>query len=320
VSEPQAIGIQQRGGTDVRASIARAAQATGVDFNYLLAQAKLESSLDPTARAGTSSAAGLYQFTRGTWLQTLDRHGAEHGMDWAGSAIDGGQVSDPGMRAQIMALRYNADASALMAAELANDNKMQLTQTLGREPDASELYLAHFLGIGGAQQFLSALQTNPGQSAAGILPKAAAANRSIFYDAGGSPRSVSGVMDVLRGKVNGAMDGGMPPMDWAMQGGGFDPGFGPGFGMAGIPGAYPGNFDVAAAQSQPQPTGSPVAQEFHAARQQVAAQGNRPSMADTLRNTFGVSGGGASGTGGDGRGNAPDFVRAAYDKLRSFNL
>lgn len=318
MSEPQAIGIQQRGGTDVRASIARAAQATGVDFNYLLAQAKLESSLDPTARAGTSSAAGLYQFTRGTWLQTLDRHGAEHGMDWAGSAIDGGQVSDPGMRAQIMALRYNADASALMAAELANDNKVQLTQTLGREPDASELYLAHFLGIGGAQQFLSALQANPGQSAAGILPKAAAANRSIFYDAGGSPRSVAGVMDVLRGKVNGAMDGrAMPPMDWAMQGGGFDPGFGPGFGMAGIPGAYPGNFDVAAAaQSAPPIPGGPVAQEFHAARQQVAAQGSRPSMADTLRNTFGVT----AAAGGDSQGNAPDFVRAAYDKLRSFNL
>ena len=45
--------------SDVRAAIARASAATGVDFNYLLAQAKIESALDPTARAGTSSAAGL---------------------------------------------------------------------------------------------------------------------------------------------------------------------------------------------------------------------------------------------------------------------
>ena len=311
MSDARAIGIQQRGGTDVRASIARAAQATGVDFNYLLAQARLESSLDPSARAGTSSAAGLYQFTRGTWLQTLDRHGAEHGLDWAGSAIDGGRVQDPGMHAQIMALRYDADASALMAAELANDNKVALTQTLGREPDASELYLAHFLGIGGAQQFLSALSSDPGQSAAGILPKAAAANRSIFYDRGGSPRSVAGVMDVLRIKVSGAMDGSAPPMDW---GGGFDPGFGiAGIPGAGLPGGYSANYDVAAA-AQAMPAGGPVAQEFQAARQQVAAQASRPSMADTLLNTFGA-------TGGDGQtGNAPAFVRAAYDKLRSFNL
>ncbi len=292
MSQPDPIGIQQRGGTDVRASIARAAQATGVDFNYLLAQAKLESSLDPSANAGTSSAAGLYQFTRGTWLQTLDRHGASHGLDWAGAAIEGGRVQDPGMRAQIMALRYDADTSALMAAELANDNKAELTTTLGREPDAAELYLAHFLGIGGAQQFLAALSSDPGQSAAGILPKAAAANRTIFYDASGSPRSVSGVMDLLRGKVSAAMDGSVPPANWAGQGGGFS---------------------VASATPTPFP-GGPIAQQFQAARQELAAQAGRASMAETLRSTFGV----ASAAGDAG--STPAFVRAAYDKLRSFNL
>ena len=294
MSQPEPIGIQQRGGTDVRASIARAAQATGVDFNYLLAQAKLESSLDPSANAGTSSAAGLYQFTQGTWVQTLDRHGASHGLDWAGAAIEGGRVQDPGMRSQIMALRYDADASALMAAELANDNKAELTTTLGREPDPAELYLAHFLGIGGAQQFLSALSTDPGQSAAGVLPKAAAANRTIFYDASGSPRSVAGVMDLLRGKVSAAMDGGLPPANWAgeQQGGGFS----------------------VASASQPQFSGGPIAQQFQAARQEIAAQPGRASMADTLRSTFGVA-----GTAGDA-GSTPAFVRAAYDKLRSFNL
>ena len=52
--------------TAVRGAIARAAQATGVDFSYLLAQARLESSLDPQANATASSAAGLYQFTEGT--------------------------------------------------------------------------------------------------------------------------------------------------------------------------------------------------------------------------------------------------------------
>lgn len=190
--------------TDVHAAVARAADATGVDFSYLLAQARIESSLNPAARAPTSSAAGLYQFTSGTWLATLERHGAEHGLGWAQDAIAAGRIADPALRAQIMALRFDPQVSALMAGELASDNRADLTVALGREPDAAELYLAHFLGSAGASRFLAALGSDPAQSAAALLPAAAAANRGIFY-AGGSARSVAQVMDVLRAKVGKAM-------------------------------------------------------------------------------------------------------------------
>lgn len=271
----------------MQAAIARAAAATGVDFQYLMAQAKLESSLDPTARAATSSAAGLYQFTQGTWLQTLDRHAERHGLEWVGAAIQGGRVADPSVRAQIMSLRYDADMSAMMAAELAADNRAELTSVLGREPDAPELYLAHFLGVSGAGQFLSALNSNPSQSAAAILPKAAAANRSIFYE-GGTPRSVGGVMDVIRGKVSRAMEGGNA-MPWA--GGSTDAGQ-----TASVP-AY-------------QPHLGPLAQEFHAGfgnAPQVAAR----SMAETLQGAFGSDA---------GAGAAPAHVRDAYAKLARFGL
>jgi hypothetical protein len=299
LSEPQSIaGIRPVAGlrpaaparSDVRAAIARAAQATGVDFDYLLAQAKLESSLDPAARAPTSSAAGLYQFTNGTWLQTLERHGASHGMNWAGAMIDGGRVTDPAMRAQIMAMRYDADASSLMAAELANDNKAELTALLGREPDAAELYLAHFLGTAGSREFLTALNTAPGQSAASILPKAAAANRSIFYDRAGEPRSVAGVMELLRGRVSAAMDGGALP---------------------------PATYDAsrfAGAQAQPQISGGPIARQFAAARQDMT--GTIPagrSMADTLRTAFAVAD-------GSGQASVPANIRAAYGQLQKFGM
>ena len=116
-------------------------------------------------------------------------------------------MRDPALRAQIMALRFDPQASSLMAAELAEDNRAELTGVLGREPDAAELYLAHFAGIGGAKQLLSA---DPGQSAAALLPRAAAANRGIFY-AKGAPRTVGGVMELLRGKVNAAMGNGPLP-------------------------------------------------------------------------------------------------------------
>lgn len=275
---PEVSSVQR---SDVRAAIARASAATGVDFNYLLAQAKIESALDPSARAASSSAAGLYQFTTGTWLETLDRHGAQHGLTWADDAIsrNGGRagIVDPGMRAQVMSLRYDPDASALMAAELARDNADELRGTLGREPDATELYMAHFLGSGGARMFLAALQTDPGQSAAALLPQAADANRSIFYD-DGRPRSIGEVMELMRGKVASAMEGGGAP--------GLD---------------YPSSAATFWAARPQSPT---MAQPDAAPR--------RPSMAETLEATFG-SPSQLAGTAGE-------RVGRAYAAFKAFDL
>ena len=106
-----------------------------------------------------------------------------------------------------MALRYDPDVSALMAAELARDNSAELSGFLGREPDSTELYMAHFLGAAGARDFLGALQSTPQASAAALFPKPAAANQAIFFD-GGRARSVAEVMDLLRSRVSAAMQGG----------------------------------------------------------------------------------------------------------------
>lgn len=279
------------GGTAAaRAAIARAAQATGVDFDYLLAQAKLESGLDPAARARSSSATGLYQFIGSTWLDTLRKHGAEHGLGWAGEA-----ASDPAMRSQIMALRHDPQASALMAAELAGDNRDALSATLGREPDASELYLAHFLGAQGAGRFLSAMAADPTRPAAALLPAAANANRAIFFGSGGAPRSLGEVMELLRGRLSAAMEGG-DAAQWADAA------------MLGpIPGAAPGM-----GVSAPQMTGGPVARAFHVAAADRAEA--LPSMAETLRSTFNL------GSSGGNAGGAPDHVRSAYARLSALGL
>jgi hypothetical protein len=93
-----------------------------------------------------------------------------------------------------------------MAAGLAEDNRAHLAPILGRQPDHAELYLAHFLGAGGAGRFLSEMQIDPQQSAAAQFARPAAANRAIFYAPDGSPRSLAGVMEVLAGKLERALD------------------------------------------------------------------------------------------------------------------
>ena len=196
--------------TPVRAAIAQGAARTGMGFDFLLAQARVESGLNPAARAGTSSASGLFQFIESTWLATLHKHGAAHGLGALSKAIVPGagglRVPDPAMRQHILGLRHDPAMASLMAGALAQDNRAALMPVLGREPDAGELYLAHFLGSGGAGKFLTALQASPDQSAAALFPKPAAANRAIFYDRGGNARSLSEVMDLMRGKMARAMD------------------------------------------------------------------------------------------------------------------
>jgi hypothetical protein len=187
-------------GTVVTA-IRNAAVRSGINFDYLYHQARLESGLNPTAAARTSSARGLYQFIDQTWLATVSKHGAENGLGWAASAITRNgrgryTVADPQLRQTIMNLRNDPTAASAMAAAFASDNRDYLTQRLGRPVQAIDLYLAHFLGSAGAVRFLTAHASNPDQSAAQLMPSAAAANRPIFYNRG-VPRSVAEVHNVF---------------------------------------------------------------------------------------------------------------------------
>ncbi len=180
---------------EVTSAIQKASASTGVDFAYLVAQAGQESSFQPDAKAGTSSASGLYQFVNSTWLKLVHDKGAAHGLGDYASQIemtDGGpKVADPIIRHQILALREDPTIAAAMAAEYAKMNGAQLQQDLGRAVSSTDLYMAHFLGTSGAAKFLSALDATPNATGASLLPEAAGANRGVFYDAQGNPRTVA---------------------------------------------------------------------------------------------------------------------------------
>ena len=170
-------------------SLQRAAAATGVDFGYLLKTATRESSLNPKAHAPTSSAAGLFQFIDQTWLGVLKQSGAKHGYGAFSAQIvqgPGGRFSvpDAGARRQVMALRYDPDANAVMAAEMTAGHAAYLKGRIGRDPTQGELYAAHFLGPDGAADLITANANRPGAQAAALFPGPAHANPSIFYHNG----------------------------------------------------------------------------------------------------------------------------------------
>ena len=112
-------------------------------------------------------------------------------------------VSDPDARAAIMKLRDDPDAASSMAAVLTQSNSFKLTGKIGRRPTDAELYMAHFMGVGGAGKLIQNAEDNPNASAARMFPNAAAANQSIFYDRSGQARSVSQVYSVLNTRYDG---------------------------------------------------------------------------------------------------------------------
>ena len=147
----------------VLGAIEKASSSTGVDFAYLVNQAKAESNFNPSVKAKTSSATGLFQFIKSTWLDMIEKHGEKHG------------ISADQSRSKLLNLRKDPEVASVMAAEFAKDNQSVLDARWGGEVGQTELYFAHFLGAGGASEFLSAHDRNPSQRAAVLFPEAAKA-------------------------------------------------------------------------------------------------------------------------------------------------
>lgn len=152
----------------------------GVDPELLGTMAMIESGFRANVKAKTSSALGLFQFTNSTWREMMDRYGDAYGIPKNAKATD-------------------PKAAALLAAQYLKDNKNILDRNIGRPVNATDIYTAHFLGAGGASKFLKA---DPNMSAAKLLPSAARANQSIFYD-NERERSVGEIYDLLDRKVSG---------------------------------------------------------------------------------------------------------------------
>ena len=184
--------------SDVIAAIRQASAQTGSDFSYMLGTAMRESSLNSQAKSNTSSATGLYQFVDQTWLGLVKQHGAQFGLGAYASQISQGadgryHVAEGGDRQAILALRNDPKTAALMEGEYCNTARCQMEGALGHSVSNGDLYAAHFLGPEQATKLIQLNQNNPGANAAAEFPAAAGANRSVFYHANGSAKSVGEV-------------------------------------------------------------------------------------------------------------------------------
>jgi hypothetical protein len=196
----------------VERAIRHASKTSGVNFDYLMRTAARESAFNPKAKAATSSATGLYQFIDQTWLQIVKEAGPDHGLKRYAKAIDKSadgsySVDSASTKRRILDLRKDPKIAAQMAAEFTDRNAADLKQVLKRAPTDGELYIAHFMGAGGASRFLSAVERSPDSVAAKLFPRQAAANKPIFYTSSGKARSLEQVYVRLAQFHDGARTG-----------------------------------------------------------------------------------------------------------------
>lgn len=176
--EPQEVGAQNEQ-QEVREPMNAIVpeQIEKPETNVLEKIKEAESGGNPSAKNKNSSASGLYQFTDKTFADMVKKYGKETGIT--------------------MRDKNNPEAQEIMAEKLLAENKQVLEGFLNREAQAGELYLAHFLGADDAVKMLG---SKPTAIAARLFPKAAKANREIFFDKG-KPRTVAGVYNILKRKV-----------------------------------------------------------------------------------------------------------------------
>jgi len=121
---------------DISEKIRAAAVAKGIDPTLAVSIAQAESSLRPDVGAKTSSAKGLFGIIDSTW-----------------SAFGG----KPGQQ-------KDADENIRVGMDIIASNTGYLKNKLGRNPQPSEVYAAHFFGPSGAMAFLSADPNTPMES------------------------------------------------------------------------------------------------------------------------------------------------------------
>jgi hypothetical protein len=167
-------------------AIKQAAKVTGVNENTILSFAKLESSLNPNAKAKTSSASGLFQILDGTWKDLVKKYGAKYGID---------SKSD----------KNNPYYNAVMGAEYLKENLAGLKgyKEAGVSEDTA-LYMAHFLGLGGSNKFFAQLSKDPSASIqTAVSPAQYTANKNLM-----AGKSVSDLLTTMDNKMTKA--GGSP--------------------------------------------------------------------------------------------------------------
>ena len=191
-----------------------AAEKHGADPYVMLAIANAESGggrnkgVDPSAKKGAS---GTYQYMSATFAGNMVKYRDELGLQniVSDADVDAWNSGNKTIRAELTdkwrPLRGDDALTAGMAALDTNMYKNTLISN-GLEPNPENMYMYHFLGVGGGNKLL--LHENPNKSFAEEFPNEAANNPAIAYRGWtkanqdtSQPRTINEVKTLMGNKI-----------------------------------------------------------------------------------------------------------------------
>ena len=142
---------------------------------YLTRLVDTESNGDPEAKAKTSSATGLHQFTSSTWMEMVNKMNLNY----------------------TLADRKDPEKSTKVVEEFTKKNLEKAKNDLGRVPTMTETYLYHFIGRSAPKL----IQAPPdGDAVDYVTASQAKANKNVFYNKDGTSKTVKEVISKYEGK------------------------------------------------------------------------------------------------------------------------
>jgi hypothetical protein len=159
---------------DYTAAISKASIETGVPAEVLASMSESESGSGAALKNPKGTATGAFQFIDTTWADMLKRHGKEKGID-----VSNMQISDILKNRELMDLRYNHELSAYMGAKYVQSNERQLGLKKDDPEYLGKIYMAHFLGAGGAGKVLSGKDFSQDD-----MKRIISANKGVFMSGG----------------------------------------------------------------------------------------------------------------------------------------
>ena len=156
----------------------------GTDPEIMKTIAASESGFDPKAKASTSSASGLFQITNDTWKGLVKQHGSKYGITNDDDHFDPVKNSILGG----MYIKTNINALSKVKPDV----------------NATDAYMGHFLGTGGARTFLRNMAADPNKKfSETVSENVVKANKYIAYEKGdpSKPRSLKEVYEFMGNKI-----------------------------------------------------------------------------------------------------------------------